>query len=47
MRVSTEVTGPEMDQILPQQVEKEENRNATAAKADDAAVPVHTIYFVF
>jgi len=40
-RGSTEVAGPEMDQILPQQVEKDANRNATAAKADDAAVPVH------
>ena len=41
MRGSTGVAGPEMDQILPQQVEKEANRNATAAKVDDAAVPVH------
>ena len=40
-RGSTGVTGPETDQILPQQVEKDANRNATAAKADDAAVPVH------
>ena len=40
-RGSTEVAGPEMDQIIPQQVEKDANRNATAAKADDAAVPVH------
>ena len=37
----TEPTGPERDQIPPQQVVKDANRNNTAAKADDAAVPVH------